>query len=165
MQSSKAGYIFHIKDDYFKIAQDDKLMRNYEGGALRPTYYCVKDDKLELLWMIPMSRKTEKYKAIAEKDIARYGKCSKIYFAKVAGKEAVFLIQDAFPAIEKHISHAHIIRSNPVFLEPRIQANIKSMFNEARNMYERGIKVIFPDIIRLEKLMLEELQSQTKKQQ
>jgi len=65
----KPGYVYHIKDTYFRIAKDDKLMRNYEGGAYRPTYFCVKDEKTGLLWVIPMSTRTAKFTAIVQKDI------------------------------------------------------------------------------------------------
>lgn len=34
------GYVYHIKEEYFKKVQDDKLMQNKEGGNLRPTFYC-----------------------------------------------------------------------------------------------------------------------------
>ncbi len=39
------GYVYHIKDDYFQKVQDDKLMRNKEGGAYRPTFFCMRDQK------------------------------------------------------------------------------------------------------------------------
>jgi hypothetical protein len=32
------GFVYHIKDSYFDVAQDQKLMRNHEGEALRPTF-------------------------------------------------------------------------------------------------------------------------------
>ena len=35
----KAGYAYHIKDEYFTLASDDKLMQNKEGANYRPTYY------------------------------------------------------------------------------------------------------------------------------
>jgi len=56
------GYVYHIRESYFELAQDDKLMRNHEGGALRPTYFCLRDEKTQLLWMIPMSSRVEKYR-------------------------------------------------------------------------------------------------------
>ena len=64
----KPGYVYHIKDLYFEVAQDTKLMKNHEGGAYRPTYLCLKDGKTGLLWVIPMSSRIEKYKAVVEKD-------------------------------------------------------------------------------------------------
>ena len=57
----KPGFVYHIKDLYFNIAKDDKLMRNHEGGAYRPTYFCLKDEKTGLMWVIPMSGQINKY--------------------------------------------------------------------------------------------------------
>jgi hypothetical protein len=73
----KHGYVYHIKDTYFDKANDDKLMRNYEGGAYRPAYYCIKDEKTRLLWVIPMSTRIEKYQPIIDKEIEKHRKCKR----------------------------------------------------------------------------------------
>lgn len=33
----KTGYLYHIKDEYFIIVNDDSLMQNHEKGKKRPT--------------------------------------------------------------------------------------------------------------------------------
>lgn len=33
----KQGYVYHIKEDYFKFVNDEKLMRNHEGNSTRIT--------------------------------------------------------------------------------------------------------------------------------
>ena len=33
----KEGYVYHIKDEYFEVVQDDTLMKNHENGKTRPT--------------------------------------------------------------------------------------------------------------------------------
>lgn len=154
MDTPQTGHVYHIKDEYHKIACDSKLMRNYEGGSLRPTYYCIKDEQTNLLWMIPMSTRVEKYKAIIEKDTAKYGSCTKIVLAPAGGRQAAFLIQNTFPILEKYIDHPHTIQNHPLFLEPRIQALIQTNFRKALSMQKRGINVIYTDIFRLEALML-----------
>jgi len=153
----KPGYVYHIKDSYFDLAQDDKLMRNREGGAYRPTYYCLKDEKTGLLWVIPMSRRTEKYEGFMKKDIARYGECLKIVIGEYTGIKAVFLLQNMFPVLPKYIDHAHLVKQTPIAVDLRLQAIINRNFRELLHLHRRGIKVVFPDIIRLEKLMLSEL--------
>ena len=65
------GFVYHIKDSYFDTVQDGKLMRNHEGGALRPTYFCLRDEKTQLLWMIPMSSRVDKYKQFVEHDMGK----------------------------------------------------------------------------------------------
>ena len=69
------GYVYHIKDEYFEKVQDSNLMQNKEGGAYRPTFYCLRDSKSSLLWMVPLSSRVEKFKAIHDKQMAKYGKC------------------------------------------------------------------------------------------
>ena len=60
----ETGYVYHIKDEYFEFAKDERLMKNHEDGSTRPTYFCIKDDNSKILWFIPMSSKIEKYKKI-----------------------------------------------------------------------------------------------------
>ena len=74
----KSGYVYHIKDSYFEVALDERLMRNRESGTYRPTYFCLRDDKTGLLWVVPMSNRIEKYTSIIDKDSARYGNCLKL---------------------------------------------------------------------------------------
>ena len=50
-------------------------MQNKEGGTYRPTFYCLRDNKTSLLWMVPLSSRVEKFKAIHDKQVAKYGKC------------------------------------------------------------------------------------------
>ncbi|MDR1204075.1 MAG: hypothetical protein LBL26_01140 [Peptococcaceae bacterium] len=151
------GYVYHIKDSYFDAAKDDKLIRNHEGGSYRPTYFCVADQKTGLLWVIPMSSRAEKYKTHMQKDIDRYGKCLKIVMGEYANVNAVFLLQNMFPILPKYIDHIHLVKQNPVPVNTRLQAIIGSNFRELLRLHRRGIKIIFPDITRLERLMLDEL--------
>ncbi|MCL2076861.1 MAG: hypothetical protein FWH08_00440 [Oscillospiraceae bacterium] len=155
--SIKPGYVYHITDSYFEKAKDDKLMRNHEGGAYRPTYLCVKDEKTQLLWVVPMSSQTEKYEEHIKKDIEKHGKCLKIVIGKYLGKRSAFLLQNMFPIIPKYISHAHVIKNIPVPVDKNLQKTIKRNFRELLHLHRNRIKIIFPDITRLEKLMIDEL--------
>ena len=159
----KPGYVYHIKDSYFEVAKDDKLMRNYEGSAYRPTYFCLKDEKTGILWVIPMSTRTEKYMGFMQKDIDRYGECIKIVMGKYAGVDAVFLLQNMFPILPQYIDHIHLIKQNPVPVDTRLQTILDRNFRELLRLHRRGIKIIFPDILRLEKLMLDELTAESEK--
>ena len=38
----KIGYLYHIKDEYFDLVNDEKLMQNHEKGKKRPTYFTIK---------------------------------------------------------------------------------------------------------------------------
>ena len=61
------GYVYQIKDEYFEKVQDSNLMQNKEGGTYRPTFYCLRDNKTSLLWMVPLSSRVEKFKATPAK--------------------------------------------------------------------------------------------------
>ena len=152
----KPGYVYHIKDTYFEKVKDDKLMRNREGGAFRPTYYCLKDEKTGLLWVVPMSSRSEKYVGFMQKDIDRYGKCLKIVIGEYASVNAVFLLQNMFPILPKYIDHIHLVKQNPVPVNTRLQTIIDRNFRELLRLHRRRVKIVFPDILRLEKLMIDE---------
>ena len=51
-------YLYHIKDEFFDIIQDENLMTNHECGKKRPTYFTIKDN--DILWIIPLSSKSRK---------------------------------------------------------------------------------------------------------
>ena len=84
-------------------------MQNKESGTYRPTFYCLKDEKTSLLWMVPLSSWVDKFRAIHDKR-------------------------------KKYSIHN------------KINTNMKRL----RQLHARGRKVVFPDITRLEKIMLEE---------
>lgn len=55
----RTGYIYHIKDTFFDVINDNGLMINHENGRSRPTYFTIKDKNI--LWFIPLSSKVEIY--------------------------------------------------------------------------------------------------------
>ena len=76
-------------------------MQNKEGGTYRPTFYCLRDSKTSLLWMVPLSSRVKKFKAIHDKQVTTYGKCLTIVLGEFDGKEAAFLLQNMFPNINR----------------------------------------------------------------
>ena len=69
----ETGYLYHIKDEFFDIVNDENLMTNHERGKKRPTYFTIKDK--DILWFIPLSSKVDKYKKIVDKKTKKYGVC------------------------------------------------------------------------------------------
>lgn len=154
------GFVYHIKDDYFHKANDTNLMKNKENGNYRPTYYCIKDKKNNLLWVIPMSTQVSKYQKIQDKQLKRYGKSLSIVIGKYDGKDSAFLIQNMFPITEKYINHIHTRNGNPVPVTVSLQKQIEKNVQEVKILIDKGKKVVFPDVQRLEKIMLQELQQE-----
>lgn len=63
----QAGYLYHIKDEYFDKINTKELMINHEKGHSRPSYLVVEEN--EILWFIPLSTKIDKYQKIKNKKI------------------------------------------------------------------------------------------------
>lgn len=158
MDEIKLGYVYHIKDDFFTKVNDSMLMKNKENGNYRPTYYCMKDEKSELLWVIPMSTKVDKYKRIYDKNVDKYGKCLTIVLGAYGGEKAAFLIQNMFPIIPKYIDHIHTINNVPVPVHSVIQSVINRNVKEVLQLHKRNIRIVFPNIKQIANIMLTELQ-------
>ena len=140
----RQGYSYHIKDEFFDLVQDKYLMSNKEQGNYRPHYYAIQDKKNpKIYWMIPISSQADKYKGIIEKKKKRYGKCNTIVIGLFAGKENAFLIQNAFPVIEKYFDHIHTIQEQPVTIHKKLDKLLVENLNEVLAMYNRGIKLDF----------------------
>ena len=107
----QTGYLYHIKDEFFDIVNDENLMTNHERGKKRPTYFTIKDKNI--LWFIPLSSKVEKYRKIVDKKVERFGFCNTILIEKVFENDAVILLQNAFPTLEKYIDHVHTVDNKP----------------------------------------------------
>lgn len=151
----KTGYLYHIKDEYFDLVNDEKLMQNHEKGKKRPTYFTIKEK--DILWFIPISSKIEKYSKIIEKKVERYGFCNTIIIRKIANEDAVILLQNSFPTLEKYIDHVHTIDGVPLKVPTDLQSEIKSLFKSMIGLKKRGTDLFFTDIDTLKQKMLNEL--------
>lgn len=59
----RIGHFYFIKDSFFDLIDDPELMKNKENGRKRPCYYCFKSKENDnIIWLIPISTKVEKYK-------------------------------------------------------------------------------------------------------
>lgn len=126
----ETGYVYHIKDEYFEFAKDEKLMKNHENGNTRPTYFCIKNANSQILWFIPMSSKVEKYKKLQEQKIKKNGVCDTIVIGKYRRIDAAFLIQNIFPITEKYIDHIDTIRNEAVSVVEGTQKEITDKVNK-----------------------------------
>ena len=152
----KEGYVYHIKDEYFTKVKDPNLMQNKENGNYRPTFYCIRDERTSLLWLVPLSSRVEKFQTIYDRQMAKYGNCLTIVMGEYDGKQAAFLLQNMFPITEKYLDHIHTRNNNPVPVRYSIQTEIRTKMKRILQLHSRGKKIVFPDISRLERLMLEE---------
>ena len=90
----QTGYLYHIKDEFFDIVNDENLMTNHERGKKRPTYFTIKDKNI--LWFIPLSSKVEKYEKIINNKIKKFGRCDTILIREILGEMQLFYFKMLF---------------------------------------------------------------------
>ena len=152
----KTGYLYHIKDQYFDVVNDENLMQNHETGQKRPTFFTIKDK--EILWFIPISSKVNKYQKIIDKKQKKYGFCNTIIIRKIANADVAILLQNAFPVLEKYIDHVHTVGGIPLKVPISLQNEIISLFKNMLGLKKRGINLFFTDIDSLKQKMLQEIE-------
>lgn len=154
------GCFYFIKNEYFEDFKDPYLMTNKEkvGSEIhnRPCFYAFYDENTKLFWMIPFSSKVDKFKKIYNDKIAKYKTCDTIMFGDVLGYEKAFLLQNMCPIIDKYISNEYKDTNDiPVRVEEIFEKELISKARKVLTLYRKGIKLIFPDVISIEKKLIE----------
>ena len=144
----KTGYLYHIKDEFFDIVDDENLMTNHERGN---------KDK-DILWFIPLSSKVDKYKKIVENKKEKYGFCNTILIEDVFDEKAAILLQNAFPTLEKYIDHVHTVDGKPAMVPEKLSEIILYNFKNLMKLKQRGINLFFTDIDKIREKMLDEIE-------
>ena len=129
-----------IKDRFFKEMNDPYLKGNKEAN--RPHYYCFKEEKTGLYWMIPLSSRIDKYKRIINKKTSKGRQCDILHIMKLDnGKESVFLIQDMFPITDEYIERTYTIANNHLTITSEHSAReIEKKAKKVMRMLKRGVK-------------------------
>ncbi len=154
------GKIYHLKDSFFSLVNDDKLMANKENGNYRPHFFFIADPETAgIYWAIPQSSRVDKYRKLIKDKVAKYGKCNTIIIDRVNGRESVFLIQNMFPIIEKYVDHEHTIAGRSSFVHKKLAEQIKESAEEVLLLQRKGKHIVFPDIDRIYNLMRDELEN------
>ena len=122
-----------IKDRFFKEMNDPYLKGN------KPHYYCFKEEKTGLYWMIPLSSRIDKYKRIINKKTSKGRQCDILHIMKLDnGKESVFLIQDMFPITDEYIERTYTIANNHLTITSEHSA--REIEKKAKKSYENAKK-------------------------
>ena len=147
MKIEKKSYYF-IKDKYFKLCNDQYLLRNKENGNGRPCFFVDTGCK-NIMWMIPISSKVEKYKKLFLKRTKANGYCNTIVFGIFLGKESTFLIQNMFPVTKKYIANKYVKDKKSVKIDVKLEDEITRKFNEVLTLVRKGRKgIVFPDVLK-----------------
>ena len=154
------GHFYFIKDQYFIDFPDTKLMQNKEtvNGKThnRPCFYAFLDVSTNLYWMIPFSSQIDKFQKIYDTKINKYGKCDTILFGKVLGHEKAFLIQNMCPVSISYVKNEYIdaIYHKPVRVDGRLEKELEKKARKVLALQRKGIRLIFPNILEIEKQLL-----------
>jgi len=152
--------VYIIKDSFFNDFPDPYLKGNKDGN--RPHYYCYKDDKSGLFWVIPMSLQVEKVRKIMEKKAAAKQPCDSLHILKIANKESAFIISDIFPITEEYIDRDYTINNIPLALKN--DNDIRIIDKKAKKvlaLLRKGHKFVStqPDIFTIEQQLSANLSS------
>ena len=71
--------------------------------------------------------------------------------SEIAGKEAAILLQNAFPTLEKYISHAHVVNGKPLKVIDSLRDEILDNFRYLLSLKKKGRNLFFTDIDAIKK--------------
>ncbi len=153
------GSLYFVSDDFFAKVQDPYLKINYEHTK-RPHYFAFKDSRTDLCWLVPCSSKTEKFECLIQKKKEQHKPTDTIKIVKIFDRKTALLFQDMFPVTAGYIDGQYIKGGQPVRIsDPRLIQELEKNARKIIKLLHRGIRFTptQPDIIRIEKIMLEEL--------
>lgn len=148
---------FYIIDDQFYLDFPDKCLKQNDEEN-RPHFYCIKDDKYDLYWMIPLSRQYEKCEREIERKRQESKRCDFYHIINIAGSKRAFLISDMFPVTEKYIKREYTISGSHFILLDQKQINdIRKKASRILHLIKRGIILHNkqPDVLAIEKKLLD----------
>lgn len=156
------GHFYFVSDEFYKKIQDPFLKINYEYSQ-RPHYFPFTDSKTGLLWLVPCSSKVEKFEKIIEKKKAKHKPTDTIKIVILLDNKTALLFQDMFPVTEKYITDEYIKGGQAVRIaDPDTITMLEKTAAKTIKMIHKGVKFTptQPDILRIEKIMLDELNEQ-----
>ena len=154
------GHFYYVTDQYFVDFPDMYLMKNKEtiNGQVhdRPCFYAYKDDNTGLFWLIPFSSQVCKYKVYYQEKMEKYKRCDTLVFGNVLGHEKVFLIQNMCPVTLQYIKNEYIDSTSkkPVRIDGRLEEKLIKKAKRVLALQRQGIKLIFPDVLTIEKKLI-----------
>lgn len=156
------GSLYFVSNAFFEKVQDPYLKINYENTK-RPHYFAFHDSKTGLFWLVPCSSKVEKFEKLIEKKKEQHKPTDTIKIVKIFDKKTVLLFQDMFPTTERYIDGMYIKGGQPVRIaDPKLIKEMEKNAHKVIGLLHRGVRFTptQPDVIRIERLMIEELTAQ-----
>lgn len=142
-----------LSDRYFEQFKMFCHNRNMDNKSeKRPYYLAVRGD--DIMWLVPLSSKVDKYTLAIERYEQKHGKgnCIFYYIAKIKRKDSVFLIGDVIPVTEEYIKKPFTVGGKPFVIEnTHIIKQIKSRLSRYLTLVRAGKLSPAVDILGIEK--------------
>lgn len=113
-----------------------------------------------MIWVVPCSTQCQKYENIIAKREKQGKPTDTIKIVTIHDVRQALLFQDMFPITYKYIESEYIIAKQPVYIKnQKVVSKLEKNAKKVISLIHRGVKFTptQPDILRIEKLMLEEL--------
>ena len=121
------------------------------------------DNATGLYWLVPCSSKIEKFERLIQKKKEQHKPTDTIRIVKIFDRKTVLLFQDMFPAAARYIDGQYIKGGQAVRIaDPKLILELEKTARKIIGLLHRGIRFTptQPDVIRIERLMIEELKMQ-----
>lgn len=154
----ESGKFYFIKDNFFELFSNYKLMENKENGNKRPCYFCFTDiENPKVIWFVQISSKVDKYRKLYEEKKKFRKKVYNFVFGKVLGKEKVFLIQNMFPTTEEYIDSKYQTKKQDVVVTEILKTEIIDTAMNVIKLAQKGINIPFYDVIEMKNVLLDNI--------
>lgn len=144
------GKLYFIKNEFLeKYNPKYHLMENKEEGTKRPTYFCFRDKKdKNILWFVPMLSKYDKYLKVYNsiKSKKRIEPNNFVFARNIAGKKAVFLIQNMFPTLEEYIEEEYKKAGISIKVPKAVKDEIDRKTRDIFALTNKGIIATFTNL-------------------
>lgn len=159
------GNFYFVSDNFFEKINDLNLKMNYKTTQ-RPHYFALQDKKTSLFWLVPCSSKIEKFEKIVLKRKEYNRPNDTIKIVTIQNKKTALLLQDMFPITRQYITNQYIRGGQAVRIaDIKVIADIERSARRVIILLRQGVKFTpnQPDILRIENMMLNELNKKCKK--
>lgn len=157
------GKFYFLSNAYLEVFNDSYLMKNSEeiNGVEhnRPCFFAFQDFNTMLYWVIPISSRTKKFEKIYNDKVKRNAYCDTIAFGEVLGHRKAFLIQNMCPILPKFVENEYLdpLSLQAVRLNGVTERELISKAKKVLVLHRKGIKLIFPDVLAIEKQLLQSI--------
>ena len=157
-----AGNLYFVSNKFFTKVNDPYLKINYENTQ-RPHYFAFLDKETGLYWLVPCSSKVEKFEHLIRKKKEQHKPTDTIRIVKIFDRKTVLLFQDMFPATAQYIDGQYIKGGQAVRIaDPKLIQELEKTARKIIGLLHRGVRFTptQPDVVRIERLMIEELKKE-----